>query len=68
MMLWWSEISVDHQSLDAGPWFSPGTSISFTNKIDHHDIAVILLKVALKPVESGVKTINNNPNPPLCQY
>ena len=49
MMLWWSEISVDHQSLDAGPWFSPGTPIFFTNKIDHHDIAVILFKVALKP-------------------
>jgi hypothetical protein len=34
-------------------WFSPGTTVSSTNKINHHDIAEILLKVALN-------TINQN--------
>jgi hypothetical protein len=28
--------------------FSPGTLVSSNNKTDHHDIAEILLKVALK--------------------
>jgi hypothetical protein len=31
-----------------GQWFSPCTPISSTNKTDRHDIAEILLKVALK--------------------
>jgi hypothetical protein len=30
-----------------GRWFSPGTPVSSTNKTDHHNIAEILLKVAL---------------------
>ena len=30
-----------------GRWFSPGTPVSSTNKTDRHDIAEILLKVAL---------------------
>ena len=30
-----------------GWWFSPGTPFSSTNKTDRHDIAEILLKVAL---------------------
>jgi hypothetical protein len=38
------------QWLAAGQWFSPDTPVSFTNKTDHHDIAVILLKVALNTV------------------
>jgi len=29
-------------------WFSPGTPVSTTNKIDRHDITEILLKVTLK--------------------
>jgi hypothetical protein len=29
-------------------WFSPGTPASSTTKTGHHDIAEILLKVALK--------------------
>ena len=29
-------------------WFSPGTLVSSTNKTNSHDIAEILLKVALK--------------------
>jgi hypothetical protein len=35
-------------------WFSPGTPVSSNNKTDRHDIAEILLKVALT-------TINNQP-------
>jgi len=31
-----------------GWWFSPGTPASSTTKTDRHDIAEILLKVALK--------------------
>jgi len=30
-----------------GMWFSPGTPVSFTNETVRHDIAEILLKVAL---------------------
>jgi hypothetical protein len=30
-----------------GWWFSPGISVSSTNKTDHHDITEILLEVAL---------------------
>ena len=43
------------QLLAAGRWFSLGTPVSATNKTDRHDIAEILLKVALN-------TINPNPN------
>jgi hypothetical protein len=35
-----------------GQWFSPGTPASFTTKTGRHDIAEILLKVALKPQNS----------------
>jgi hypothetical protein len=31
----------------SGQWFSPGTSVSSTNKTDCHDITEILLKVTL---------------------
>ena len=33
-----------------GRWFSPGPSVSSTNKTDRHDIAEILLKVALNTI------------------
>jgi hypothetical protein len=46
------------QGLAAGHFFSPGTPVSSTNIIDHHDIAEILLKVALH-------AININRNPPF---
>jgi hypothetical protein len=36
------------QLLAHGRWFSPGTSASSTTKTGRHDIAEILLKVALK--------------------
>jgi hypothetical protein len=39
-----------------GQWFSPGTPASSTTKSGHHDIAEILLKVALKHQKS--KSIN----------
>jgi len=37
-----------YQLLAHGWWFSPGTPASFTTKTGYHDIAEILLKVALK--------------------
>jgi hypothetical protein len=40
----------------AGQWFSLGTPVSSTNNTDRHDIAEILLKVALN-------TINLHPFP-----
>jgi hypothetical protein len=36
-----------YQFLAHGRWFSPGTPASSTTKIGRHDIAEILLKVAL---------------------
>ena len=32
------------QQFATGPWFSPGTPVSSTNKTDRHDITEILLK------------------------
>ena len=37
-----------YQLLAHGRWFSPGTPASSTTKTGHHDIAEILLKMALK--------------------
>jgi hypothetical protein len=34
----------------SGRWFSPGTPVSSTNEADRHDIADILLKVALNTI------------------
>jgi hypothetical protein len=36
-----------YQLLAQGRWFSPGTPVSSTTKTGRHDIAEILLKVAL---------------------
>ena len=41
-----------YQLLAHDLWFSPGTPASFTTKTGHHDIAEILLKVALKHQKS----------------
>jgi hypothetical protein len=47
-------------------WFSPGTSVSFTNKSDCHDITEILLKVALntiiwhKPTKKPISNYNRD--------
>jgi hypothetical protein len=40
--------------------FSPGTQVSLTNKIDHHDITEILFKVELN-------TIPLTPNPKIIK-
>ena len=50
------------QWLTIGRWFSPGTLASSTNKTDHHDIAEILLKVALNTI-----TLTLHPPPPPIQ-
>jgi hypothetical protein len=42
-----------YQLLAHGRWFSPGTPASPTTKTGHHDIAEILLKVALKHQKSN---------------
>ena len=43
---------------------SPGTSVSSTNKSDCHDIAEILLKVAIKTINHQPPNICMNINPP----
>ena len=45
----WYSLSVT--SLVTGRWFSPGPPVSSTNKTDCHDIAEILLKVALNTIK-----------------
>jgi hypothetical protein len=40
----------------AGLWFSLGTPVSSTNKTDYHDIAEILLKVALNTMKQTNKS------------
>jgi hypothetical protein len=40
-----------------GWWFSPGTPASSITKTGHHDIAEILLKVALKHKKSIIQSI-----------
>jgi hypothetical protein len=42
-----------YQLLAHGRWFSPGTPASSTTKTGRHDIAEILLKVALKHRKSN---------------
>ena len=42
-----------YQLLAHGRWFSPGTPASSTTKIGRHDIAEILLNVALKHKKSN---------------
>ena len=44
------------QWLATGRWFSP---VSSTNKTDRHDIAEILLKVALNTIKQTNKQYNN---------
>jgi hypothetical protein len=38
-----------------GRWFSPGTPVSSTNKTDRHDIAEIVLRVALNTINHKTK-------------
>jgi hypothetical protein len=60
----------DCQWLAAGWWFSPGTPVSSTNRTDHHDIAEILLKVALNTITltPNPTTIRLRPRQPLKAY
>jgi hypothetical protein len=46
------------QLLAHGRWFSPGTPASSTTKTGGHDIAEILLKVALKHQKSNQNDMN----------
>jgi hypothetical protein len=45
-----------YQLLAHGRWFSPGIPASSTTKTGCHDIAEILLKVALKYQKSKIKS------------
>jgi hypothetical protein len=53
-----------YQWLATGRWFSPGTPVSSTNKSDRHDIAEILIKVAL----NTIKQTNNKWRHYLLRY
>jgi hypothetical protein len=46
------------QWLAVGRLFSPGTPVSATNKTDRHDIAEILLKVALNTITPNQTKLN----------
>jgi hypothetical protein len=48
-----------YQLLAHGQWFSPGTPASSTTKTGRHDIAEILLKVALNTINQSIKMMNN---------
>ena len=47
-----------YQLLGHGRWFSPGTLASSTTKTSHHDIAEILLKVALNTINKSIKSFS----------
>jgi len=47
-----------YQLLAHGQWFSSGTSASSTTKTDRHDIAEILLKVALNTKDQSINPLN----------
>jgi hypothetical protein len=49
-----------YQLLAHGRWFSPGTLASSTTKTGHHDIAEILLKVALNTINQIKSMIFQN--------
>jgi len=49
-----------------GRWFSPGPSVSSTNKNDRHDITEILLKVALNTIKQTNKQTNIKYKPILA--
>ena len=43
-----------YQLLAHGPWFTPGTPASSTTKAGRHDIAEILLKVAINTKHQSI--------------
>jgi hypothetical protein len=48
-----------YQLLAHGRWFSPGTPASSTSKTGHHDIAEIVLKVALNTNQNQSNSYSN---------
>ena len=54
------------QWLATGRWFSPGAPVSSTNKTDRHDIAEILLKVALNTITLTLSRTQISPQLILC--
>ena len=50
----------DCQRLARGGWFSPGTLVSSTDKTYRHDIAEILLKVALNTITLTPPNVKNS--------
>jgi hypothetical protein len=54
-----SNLYQDKVWLATGQWFSPGPLVSSTNKTDCHNIAEILLKVALNTIKQTNKQIVN---------
>ena len=56
-----------YQLLVHGWWFSLGTPASFTTKTGCHDIAEILLKVALKHQKSKIKSISDEQSEIYCR-
>jgi hypothetical protein len=49
-----------------GRWFSPGTPASSTTKTGRHDIAEILLKVALNTKNQSINLVHDCV--PVCTY
>ena len=64
----WSGRGVQHyvimfvtcQWIATGRWFSPGHPVSPTNKTHQHDIAEILMKVALNTINQTHKHISSS--------
>ena len=53
-----------YQWVANGQWFSPGTPAASITKTGHHDIAEILLKVALNTInqiKSIINCVSSNP-------
>jgi len=50
-----AEIIIFSSSITCSRWFSQGPPVSSTNKTDSHDIAEILMKVALNTIEQTNK-------------
>jgi hypothetical protein len=50
------------QLIVTGQWFSPGAPVSLTNKTESHDIAEILLKVALDIIKLNLNQYLMDPS------
>ena len=56
------------QWLTPGRWFSLGTPVSSTNKIDRHDITEIVLKVALNTIKFFNKMLYHDMQPKCSHH